>query len=310
MTPGDRIDLIMTVKPALLGMTHSDAFLYVSQFTHEFVGSWDWWVDEHNATDEAEWCTWMLSQLKDDELQGLHDYVTTAGPSVDESKLPWHVGEFRLFLSHIAREKHFISLLATELEKYGVHGFVAHEHIDPGQEWAQVIRSCLFTCDALVAVLHDGFHESSWTDQEVGFVMGQNKFAVAVRAGIDPYGFIGAVQGISAPPMFFPPNENLETAATVLTRDIVRVLAGEPRTQTALRDALVNRLVNSQNFEMSNSAIDVLRQSPRITEAQYRLIREAQAHNSQVKGAFNVDPFLDELSSEYDEPPTIQDKPF
>jgi hypothetical protein len=220
-------------------------------------------------------------------------------------------GEFRLFLSHIAAEREFLSLLATQLERLGVHGFVAHEHIDPGQEWAEVIRSCLFTCEALVAVLHPGFHNSNWTDQEVGFVMGQHKFAVAIRVGLDPYGFLGAVQGISAPPQMFPPLQNLDAAAGFLAREVVRVLAAEPRTQFALRDALVNRLVSSRSYNMSNDVVDLLRQCPRITKDQYKRLRRAQAENHEVGGAFNAGPFLGELACDYDDPPAHgEEEPF
>ncbi len=303
MTPAERLDLIKAIKPVLLGMNTSDIFLHISEFASEFVGSWDYWLDQHgNSDDVDEWCTWLVRQLTGDELHGLHDYLIAAGPPIDESMLPWREGEFRLFLSHIAREKNFLSLLASSLERYGVHGFVAHEHIDPGREWADVIRSCLFTCDALVAVLHDGFHESNWTDQEVGFVMGQHKFAVAVRAGTDPYGFLGAVQGIPAPPQLFQPAPVLDGVASVLARDIVQVLAAEQRTQTTLRDALVSKLTQSRNWDMSNEIIDVLRQCPKITKDQYFQLRDAEKSNVEVRRAFNVGPFLDSLAAEYDEP--------
>lgn len=314
MTPAKRLDLIKAIKPVLLGMNTTDIHLHVSEFASEFVGNWDYWLNEGNSDDVDAWCTWLVRQLSGDELQGLHDYLVAAGPSIDDSILPWREGEFRLFLSHIAREKHFLSLLASALRRFGVHGFVAHEHIEPGREWAEVIRSSLFTCDALVAVLHDGFHESDWTDQEVGFVMGQHKFAVAVRAGIDPYGFLGAVQGIPAPPQLFEPTPFLDGAASVLARDIAQVMAAEPRTQMALRDALVNKLVQSQSFNMSNEIIDVLRQCPKITKDQYRRLRDAEKDNVEVGNAFNVSPFLDGFAAEYDERDQISwytdDEPF
>lgn len=301
MTPAERLDRIKAIKPVLLGMNTSDIFLHVSEFTSEFVGSWDYWLNQPDESAEVEaWCTWLLRQMSSVELDALHDYLVGTGPAIDTSLLPWRDGEFRLFLSHIASERHFLTLLSSSLGRYGVHGFVAHEHIDPGQQWSEVIRSCLFTCDALVAVLHERFHESDWTDQEVGFVMGQHKFAIAIRAGIDPYGLLGAVQGIPAPPQLFAPNPAPDSAASVLAREIVQVLAAEKRTQIALRDAMVTRLAQSRSWNMSNEVIDVLRQCPRITKDQYLRLREAERHNVEVGQAFNVGPFLNEIAPSYD----------
>ena len=42
------------------------------------------------------------------------------------------------------------------------------------------------------------FHESDWTDQEVGFALARRVPIMAVRLGRDPYGFIGRFQGLSA----------------------------------------------------------------------------------------------------------------
>ena len=43
---------------------------------------------------------------------------------------------------------------------------------------------------------HPGFPKSRWTDQEVGWALGRDVHVLPVRRGIDPYGFLGEVQGI------------------------------------------------------------------------------------------------------------------
>lgn len=79
---------------------------------------------------------------------------------------------------------------------YGVSSFVAHDDIEPTSEWQAEIESALATCDGLLALLHPGFQESKWTDQEVGFALGRQLFIVPVRFGVDPYGFIGRFQAM------------------------------------------------------------------------------------------------------------------
>ena len=51
--------------------------------------------------------------------------------------------------------------------------------------------------DAFVALLTEGFHDSLWTDQEVGFALSRGVPILAVRLGKDPYGFIGKFQALS-----------------------------------------------------------------------------------------------------------------
>ncbi len=301
MKPGERLDAIKGIMPVLLRLTTVAAHLHVAEFASGHVRDWQDWVSDTESAEVEAWCAFMLRNLPDDELSDLREYVLPRRRPIDESKLPWRADEFRLFLSHISSEMRFVSFLADSLERFGVHGFVAHAHVDPGREWAEVIRSSLLTCDALVAVLHPGFQESEWTDQEVGIVMGQGKFAVAVRAGMNPYGFLGAVQGIPAPVDLLAAG-NLEGAARVLSRQIVQVLAAEPLTQHSLRDAIVTRLETSRSFAMSNEAVDLLRQCPPIFEDQYERLRAAERTNVQVGNAHGVGPWLDELVTEYSAP--------
>jgi len=51
--------------------------------------------------------------------------------------------------------------------------------------------SALATCEALIAWLTPDFHESLWTDQEVGFCVGRSVLIIPIRVGLNPYGFIG-----------------------------------------------------------------------------------------------------------------------
>jgi hypothetical protein len=110
---------------------------------------------------------------------------------------PWREDRIRLFLSHISAEKVFVSEVREALAALGIDGFVAHEDIEPTDDWQNAIEAALKECDALVAFLHPGFHASNWTDQEVGFVLARGVLVVPVRLGDDPYGFIGRYQAIA-----------------------------------------------------------------------------------------------------------------
>jgi hypothetical protein len=50
--------------------------------------------------------------------------------------------------------------------------------------------------DALVALLSNDYHDSNWTDQEVGVAIGRGVPLIAVRLGMAPYGLMGKGQGL------------------------------------------------------------------------------------------------------------------
>lgn len=108
----------------------------------------------------------------------------------------WENNHFRLFISHKTSQKRFADELREVLLNYHISSFVAHKDIEPTQEWQEKIESGLNSCDALVALLSPDFHESDWTNQEVGWVLGQNKLIVSVDLGLVPYGFLGKEQAL------------------------------------------------------------------------------------------------------------------
>jgi hypothetical protein len=108
----------------------------------------------------------------------------------------WGAGHVRVFLSHKAKYKKQTSQLKEWLGFCGVACFVAHVDIKPTKEWQREIENALQSMDALVALFTEDFHESNWTDQEVGFALGRGVPVTAVCLGKDPCGLIGKRQGL------------------------------------------------------------------------------------------------------------------
>ncbi|MBI4827769.1 MAG: toll/interleukin-1 receptor domain-containing protein [Nitrospinae bacterium] len=108
----------------------------------------------------------------------------------------WGSNHVRIFLSHKSSIKQEVSKLKQSLAQCGVAVFVAHEDIEPTEEWHREIENALFSMDALVALLTDDYHDSNWTDQEVGVAMGRGVPMIPIRLGLDPYGLMGKGQGL------------------------------------------------------------------------------------------------------------------
>jgi hypothetical protein len=123
--------------------------------------------------------------------------TTTRTVLPDQAKRIWGTGGFRLFLSHKTEVKRQAAALKERLKLFGVSAFVAHEDIHPTRAWQDEIESALHSMDGFVAIMTDGFHDSLWTDQEVGFALMRGVPVIALRMGKDPYGFLGKFQALS-----------------------------------------------------------------------------------------------------------------
>ncbi len=108
----------------------------------------------------------------------------------------WGAEHVRLFLSHKSSVKEQTSALKQSFARCGIAAFVAHEDIEPTEEWQREIERALFSMDALIALLTGDYHDSNWTDQEVGVAIGRGVPLIAVRLGRDPYGLMGKSQGV------------------------------------------------------------------------------------------------------------------
>jgi hypothetical protein len=106
----------------------------------------------------------------------------------------------RIFFSHLSARKQEVHELARLLQELGFACFVAHDQIQPSRAWLHEIERALRTCDILVAYVSPKFHESQWTDQEVGWALGRELIAIPVGVdGENPRGFLGSYQGDQAP---------------------------------------------------------------------------------------------------------------
>jgi hypothetical protein len=131
---------------------------------------------------------------------------------------------FRLFISHISKDKLKATRLKECLAPYGIAGFVAHEDIHPTLEWQDEIMRGLNTMDAMVAIHTSGFSQSTYTQQEVGFALGRGIKIISFEMGEQPTGFISRRQ--SLPRRSRPAEE--------IAREINRLLLDDNRTKEKL----------------------------------------------------------------------------
>ncbi len=176
---------------------------------------------------------------------------------------------YTIFLSHRAEVKGKVQELKKGLEEYGVSAFVAHSDIQPGKEWQEKILDVLSRMDAFVALLTDGFHDSEWTDQEIGYAIARRVPIISVRLGMDPYGFIGRYQALTC---------SWEDAP----KEIIKILIEH----SPVVDAYINAVSECSIWDAANHLAEILPSISRLTDEQVDRLVSAFNDNREVNGSW------------------------
>ena len=153
--------------------------------------------------------------------------------------------------------------------------FVAHSDIEPTLEWQDEIEAALASCDAMLVLLHPRFHESKWTDQEIGYGMGRQLLIVAARLGADPYGFIARFQGM---------NGNGKTAPT-LARELFGILRQHEKTRKGISEAVAARFCQSNSFGSARENMKLLETLAHWDSSLSERVLSASTANRQIADA-------------------------
>lgn len=124
--------------------------------------------------------------------------------------------------------------------------------------------------DALVAVLMDGFRDSNWCDQEVGFAVGRDVLIIPIRKGLDPYGFIGRYQGIQGM------NKTVGNVADSIFNTIVKSI----KTRSKMLLALCNAIGQSTGIDEALEKLDILNSVDSVPEYNLENLRNQIRDNN------------------------------
>lgn len=237
------------------------------------------WSDQWSGSKEA-YVLRMIEEADDATLTELGQHVgfNLQGTSQRVDPPFWRKGMFRVFLSHLAAHKVTAAKLQEACLEFGISCFVAHNDIEPTQEWQAQIETALATSDALVALLHPEFHASNWTDQEIGYAMGRGIPVYSVRFGQDPYGFIGRFQAFTAKGKSPP----------TLARELFESFRKNKQTHARMGNVLVTLFEESGSFADAKTRIGYLEELTDWDPSYTNRIRAALKVNSQISGSWGV----------------------
>jgi hypothetical protein len=183
----------------------------------------------------------------------------------------WGDPGYKVFLSHKTGVKKETAELKERLSMFGITAFVAHEDIRPTRKWLDEIDNALISMDAFVALLTEDFHESDWTDQEVGFALGRGVPVICLKLGRDPYGFIGKFQALAC-----SWDEAPVKIAGLLTKD------------SRMIDAYIPAMRRCRSFADGITLSQILPSIARLTNEQADKMALAFNSNSELRGSWGM----------------------
>lgn len=224
--------------------------------------------------------------LEQDKEEPLDNWRELSGVLVHNSPLShnsnqgdidrlWGRNHLRVFLSHKSEYKVETSNLKEVFKKYGVSCFVAHEDIEPSREWQMEIEKALFSAHVLVALMTDQFHDSAWTDQEIGIAIGRSIPVFSIRLGKDPYGFIGKYQAISG----------YGKLPAQLVEEIIDKFYSNAVLREIAADSLVSRFETCRTYIQANEIFKlIIKHANHLTDDHtHRIIKASKANPAAVE---------------------------
>lgn len=184
----------------------------------------------------------------------------------------------RVFLSYSTGDKKTAGMIKEELEKFGLEVFLAHEDIEPSEEWQNAILNGLKGCDVFIPLLTKKFKTSDWTDQETGIAFFNKKMIIPLEINILPYGFIGKYQALKIDRDDIR-YKKIRSGCIEIFKTILRNSPEEFKNK--MFNSLIKKFANSPNFAVASSSSELLLE---ISESKRRIneIADAAIKNDQI----------------------------
>lgn len=272
MRPGERIKLIREISERMNQEDFTVIDLILREFQLPTQNTWN--------GDKSSYVIQMVDGAANETLKELAGYFGISDVRAQPINSPdfWKDNYYRLFISHRSDDKVEVGSLQKALENCGISAFVAHVDITPSKEWLEQIELALRTCDGLLAYLTDKFHESQWTDQEVGFALARGARVIPLEKGTLPYGFMGKYQALRP--------GKLDTLHVAV--EVMKLVMNDPRTGPSFAELIISGLASSQSYGTSTNCMTALEALPTILPQELSSLKNAFDSNDQFSGVGNM----------------------
>ncbi len=179
---------------------------------------------------------------------GNHWFRLTSTGEEEADALLDKKSKLKAFLSYSNLDKELAGQIKQALEDYGIEVFLAHEDIEPSDEWVETIKVELRACNIFLPILTDNFHKSNWTAQETGIAFTHNKLIIPLKVTKDPYGFISKFQALPIDTTTIKPS----------CHKLVKTFVSKLEVGDLIIDALIRRFGGSGSFRNAAQNTELL----------------------------------------------------
>jgi len=195
----------------------------------------------------------------------------------------------KVFLSYHSSDRILGGKIKLDLSSYGIEVFLAHEDIEPTEEWQARILSELKRTDVFLPLLTDKFPTSKWTAQECGIAVARGVFIVSLKVTIDPFGFLSKYQAF---------NFRVENVARSCS-GIVKVIHKNTKLQKRFLDGLITAFGRSDSFEEAKARTSLLNEFVGYNGRQVNDVMRTAIENSQIHKSFGARKQLEIFLKKY-----------
>jgi len=184
----------------------------------------------------------------------------------------------KVFLSYHSSDKALAGDIKSNLCHYGLDVFLAHEDIQPTEEWRTRILSELKRTDVFLPLLTEKFLTSKWTSQECGVAVAKEIFIVSLKVSVDPFGFLSKYQAF---------NFKIENVARSCS-GVAKVIHKNRRLQKTFLDGLIASVGRSTSFEEAKARASLLNEFDGYNGRQVNDVLRRAVENSQIHKSFGA----------------------
>jgi hypothetical protein len=184
----------------------------------------------------------------------------------------------RVFLSYHSSDRALAGQIKLCLYQYGLEVFLAHEDIQPTEEWQARILSELKKTVVFLPLLTEKFLTSKWTSQECGVAVARGVFIVSLKVAIDPFGFLSKYQAF---------NFKIENVPRSCS-GIAKVIHKNQKLQKRFLDGLIASVGRSNSFEEAKERTSLLNEFDGYNGRQVNDVLRKAIENSQIYKSFGA----------------------
>lgn len=195
----------------------------------------------------------------------------------------------KIFLSYNTIDKKLVGKIKNNLNGCGIDVFLAHEDIEPTQDWTNRILVELNKSDIFLPVLTKNFKKSKWTSQEIGIALANKLFIISLKIDVDPFGFLSRYQALKFKA------ENIDQSCL----RIIKIFNKEKRLRKKFLDGLISNFEKSNSFDDAKNKSELLNKFDGYTKAQITKILRTAIENNQILLSWGAERRLKELFNLY-----------